>query len=51
MTKKIADAVGKIHANDICYRDLKPENIIISKAGSEPFIIDFGISGNMARPT
>ncbi len=47
LTKKIADAVGKLHANGICYRDLKPENIIISKVGSEPFIIDFGISGNM----
>lgn len=49
LTKKIADAVGKLHANGICYRDLKPENIIISKVGSEPFIIDFGISGNMSK--
>lgn len=41
---EIADALSYIHGKGIVHRDIKPENIIISRIGSTPVLIDFGLS-------
>ena len=44
IAEEIADALSYIHGKGIVHRDIKPENIIVSRIGSHPVIIDFGLS-------
>ncbi|MDJ0841121.1 MAG: protein kinase [Acidobacteriota bacterium] len=41
--RKVCNAVGFIHRNQIIHRDIKPGNILVTDEG-EPVILDFGIA-------
>ncbi len=43
----IATAVGRLHLSGIVHKDIKPANIIVRPDGSEPRLIDLGISTNL----
>ena len=40
----LCDALSYIHRKQVIHKDLKPENILVTKYGSYPKIIDFGLS-------
>lgn len=44
LIRRIAEALGEVHAHGIVHRDLKPENIILVRGG-QPVIVDFGSAG------
>jgi hypothetical protein len=43
----LAEALRKLHENDIVHRDVKPENLFVSEAGCR--LIDFGLSARMSE--
>lgn len=43
----LAEALGKLHENDIVHRDVKPENLFLSATGCR--LIDFGLSARMSE--
>jgi eukaryotic-like serine/threonine-protein kinase len=43
LIRKIAEALGYCHKNNVIHRDLKPENILID-TGDQPVIMDFGLA-------
>lgn len=54
ITRKIAQTLEYLHANDLVHLDLKPENILFRRplaAGGnvEPVVIDFGIARNTGQ--
>lgn len=43
LARKVAEALGHVHARGIVHRDVKPSNILIEPSG-EPRLTDFGLS-------
>nr|BDT37402.1 serine/threonine protein kinase [Myxococcus sp. MH1] len=52
LLKKIVDAVGACHAENIVHKDLSPRNIMVAQQMGvwEPTLIDFGIAGFDTQP-
>lgn len=44
----VARALDYAHANRVMHRDIKPHNIMVSADGTNPQIIDFGLSAEIA---
>jgi len=46
---KIAKSLGKLHAAGIVHKDINPSNIVLNPATGQVKLIDFSISGQLAR--
>ena len=47
--EQLLDAVAYMHRNGIVHNDIKPENILITRAGNDVKLIDFGLADDDAH--